>query len=173
MLKTVAQFADGVWLFQMPSTGYVNWACGHIKKARPDGNALEIGSVFPLRIIDEPKKEIDALKPWVAYYLSLPAIGEQYLERAGYETKILPPFRDAMKTQQLANPHDAFKLGNVPEAVKHVPDELVHDASVIGGVSKCRERLALLEDAGLTFAALSFQTHFDRTMDRISEILQL
>ncbi len=172
MLKIVAQVADGVWLFQMPSTGYVRWACEHIKQARPDGKPVEIGSVFPLRITDDPKNELDDLKPWVAYYLSLPAIGEQYLERAGYETKILTPIRDAMKTQQLANPHDAFKAGNVSEAIKYVPDELVDDASIIGSVSKCRERLAQLEKAGLTFVALSFQTQFDSTMKKIHDILR-
>ena len=172
MLRTVAGVADGIWLFQMPSTGYVRWACELVKQARPNGKPVEIGSVFPLRITDDPKKELDNLKPWMAYYLSLPAVGEQYLERAGYETNILPPIREAMKTEELANPHDAFKAGNIPEAVKHIPDELVDDASVIGSAIKCRERLAQLDEAGLTFVALSFQTHFDSTMSKIREILQ-
>ena len=56
------------------------------------------------------------------------------------KTNILPPIREAMKTEELANPHDAFKAGNIPEAVKHIPDELVDDASVIGSAIKCREK---------------------------------
>jgi len=90
MLRTVAGVADGIWLFQMPSTGYIRWACELVKQARPNGKPVEIGSVFPLRITDDPKKELDNLKPWMAYYLSLPAVGEQYLERAGYENQHSP-----------------------------------------------------------------------------------
>src|SRR5438445_7162733 len=130
----------------MTSTGYVRWACELVKQARPNGKPVEIGSVFPLRITDDPKKELDNLKPWMAYYLSLPAVGEQYLERAGYETNILPPIREAMKTEERANPPDPFKPGHIPDAVKHLPDEQVEYASVIGSVIKCRDRLAQLDE---------------------------
>ena len=75
MLRTVAGVADGIWLFQMPSTGYIRWACELVKQARPNGKPVEIGSVFPLRITDDPKKELDNLKPWMAYYLHFQQLG--------------------------------------------------------------------------------------------------
>lgn len=171
MLKTVAKVADGVWLFQMPSVGYVRWACECISQARANASLIEVGTVFPLRITDDSDKECEELKPWMAFYLSQPGIGEQYLQRGGYDETILRPIREAMKTDRLANPHDAFKVGNVAEAVKHVPTELVEDSTIIGTAAECRERLDELERAGLTFVALSFQNKFDQTMEKVHDIL--
>ena len=98
-------------------------------------------------------------------------IGDQYLRLAGYDRNILGPIRSAMKTDQLANPHDAFKVGKIDEAVRHVPAALIEDSAIIGSPAHCRERLGDLERAGLTFAALSFQSKFDETMARIHEII--
>src|SRR5438128_1930146 len=171
MMKTAAKVGDGVWLFQMPSMGYVRWACDNIRKVRNNNGHIEVGTVFPIRITDEPTKELKELKPWMAFYLSLPQIGEQYLLHAGYDSEILAPIRSAMMTDKLQNPHDAFKVGNVAEAITHVPNELMDDCTIIGDVAKCREKLAAIEKAGLTFVVLSFQSKFDETIGKLNEVL--
>jgi hypothetical protein len=108
--------------------------------------------------------------------LSLPQLGEDLLERGGFETRTLTPTRNALKMPEILaqgrNPMEAFEIGNFSEAVGLISDSLMEDCSIGGNPPKCMERLAqLVEDAGLTFVTLSFETAFEKTISRIKEIL--
>ncbi len=173
VLLKASQAADGVYLGHgNRPLGFIRRNCVLVRKA--SSKAIEIGAHFPLRITDDPTRERSEVKPWLAFYLSEPVEGERLLEFGGFESKILEPIRKALKTEELIsqgrNVFEAFKVGNMEEAVKHVPDELVDACSVIGNPSKCREKLAELEKAGLTFVNLAFQPAFDQTISKIKDL---
>ncbi len=177
MVKLASHIADGIFLGPRLPTAHVRRATELVKKWRPASSSkpIEVGAEYPLRITSEPEKELQTLKPTLAYYLSLPGIGEEYLKLAEFDTRMLGPIREALKTPALIaqgkNPYDAFKVGDIAEAAKNIPDELMEQCSVVGTPGKCRERIAELEGAGLTFVALAFQRSFDQTIQRLEELL--
>lgn len=176
VLSRTSRVADGFYLGHgNRPIGYMRRTCASIRKSRERPGPLQIGAQFALRITDDSKREIKELKPWLAFYLSLPVEGERVLQFSGLERSILEPIRKALKTPELIsqgrNVFEAFNVGNMAEAVNHVPDELVDQCSVIGTPQMCRERLSELERSGLSFVALSFQTRFSETISKIKDLL--
>ena len=176
MLKLASRIADGIFLSPRLPTRHVRRQSELIKRWRPSNSSdAEVGAEYPLRITTEKEKELQSLKPTLAYYLSLPGIGEECLGDGGFDQPMLMGIREALKTTSLIeqgrNPYDVFKVGNVVEAVKYVPDELMEQCSVVGSPGRCRERIAELEGAGLSFVALAFQRSFDATVKQLQEIL--
>lgn len=176
VLLRASEAADGIYLGHgNRPIEYIRRDCQLIRKSAKGTDSLEVGAQFALRITDDPGKERDELRPWLAFYISNPVEGERLLEFGGFDTKIVEPIRKALKTRELIaegrNVFEAFKVGNMAEAVKYVPDEVVDACSVIGNPGQCREKLGELEKAGLTFVALSFHARFDQTISRIGEIL--
>ena len=176
MLKLAGRIADGIFLSPRQPTSRVRRQTELIKQLRPSNNSVpEVGAEYPLRITSEKEMELQSLKPTLAYYLSLPSIGEEYLENGGFDRTKLAAIRDALKTPTLIaqgrNPYDVFKVGNIVEATKSVPDELMEQCSIVGSASRCRERIAELEGAGLSFVALAFQRSFDMTIKQLQEIM--
>ncbi len=176
VLVRVSEVADGIYLGHgNRPVEYIRRDCQLIRKFAKRTDSIEVGAQFALRITDDPRKERDELRPWLAFYISNPVEGERLLELGGFDTKIVEPIRKALKTKQLIaegrNVFEAFKVGNMAEAVKYVPDELVDACSVIGNPGQCREKLRELEKVGLTFVALSFHARFDQTIFRMGEVL--
>ncbi len=178
VLLKASPVADGIYLGHgNRPIEYLRRDCDLIQKTR-ENNArpFEIGAHFPLRITNDVDKVREELRPWLAFYISNPVEGDRLVEFGGFETKIIPPIRKALKTDELIrqgrNVFEAFKVGNMAEAVKFVPDELVDACSVIGDPGACRDKLGELEKTGLTFVSLSLHGRFDETMGRISEVLE-
>lgn len=173
-LELTRRIAEGVFLGLALPAEYVRWVGNYFRQNGGTAPGFEISSLAPIRVTDDPSKVREELKPTLAYFLAIPE-GTFFLQRSGFDTKMLPRIREALKMPQLMaqgrDPLLAFEVGNVSEAARLVPDDWVDACCIIGSVEHCRERIADYEKAGLGCLVLSFQRGFDFTIPYLAEII--
>lgn len=174
-LKLTRSIADGIFLGLSLTPKYVEWVSRYLEKVNEGKRQFEVCSHIEVRLTNDPAKAREELKPDLAYQLAIPE-GDLYLERSGFDKGILPKIREALKMPQLMaqrrDPLLAFKIGNMAEATRLIPDEYVDASCIVGSLDHCIERLAEYEKAGLTCAVLSFQDAFESVIPHVSQIVR-
>lgn len=174
-LRLTGRIADGVFLGLYLAPGYVEWARDRLRREEAGPTNFEICTHIELCVTKEPAKAREKFKPDLAYFLAIPE-GESFLQKAGFDTKVLPKIREAMKMPELLaqglDPLLSFKVGNLTEAMRLIPEEYIDASCIVGDLAHCIERLAEYEKAGLTQAILSFQVGFESTVELLPKIIE-
>jgi F420-dependent oxidoreductase-like protein len=146
-IALAGEIADG-WLpiyFSPRVSGmYRSWLAEGFARAgaRRGPDSFEIASNCQVVITDDIEGTVAAMKPTLAFYIG--GMGakdmnfhKEVFARMGYEGEV-------DEIQRL------FFEGRRDEAIGAVPDQLVHDISLIGPLAKIRDDLAAWEEAGVT-----------------------
>jgi F420-dependent oxidoreductase-like protein len=142
-----AEIADG-WLPIYYSPAVADMYNGWLEEgfARPTARRtrkeFEIATNAQVVVTDDIEAGVDGLRPFIAFYIG--GMGakdmnfhKEVFARMGYE-------------KESDDIQDLFFEGKRDDAVAAVPDQMVHDISMIGPVSKIREDVARWEEAGVT-----------------------
>lgn len=163
-LRLAGRIADGVLLIGWGTVQYVEWAVQQIRRgaaeAQRDPGEIEVALIlWGFQVTDKPEERLAALKSFAALFLALPGY-EALLQHSSFSPDILPPLRRALKVEELLaqglEPYlHSLRVGNVAEAVKHIPDDLVRAMCVIGPEGECRVRLQEYRAAGVQQVVLN------------------
>jgi len=145
-LRLAGAIADGVLLNAYTPTGYVRYAVEEVRKAAQeagrDPRSIDITCMLVVRLTDDPGSIWSSLKQRIVRLLEEPRVGEILLEKGGFEPSILGPLRAAAK-----------KDGG-QTAVGLITDEMVESFYLVGGASRCKERIAQYREAGVDLPLL-------------------
>ncbi|WP_306363734.1 LLM class F420-dependent oxidoreductase [Nocardia sp. CC227C] len=142
-----AEIADG-WLaiYYTPRLAdmYNSWldegfARAGARRSRAD---FEIAATAQVILTDDPKAELDRLRPVMALY-----IGGMGAEELNFHAEV---YRRMGYGEQVEEITRLFRAGRKDEAAAAVPDELMLDTMIVGNAAQVREQLKVWEDAGVT-----------------------
>ncbi|WP_405488434.1 LLM class F420-dependent oxidoreductase [Nocardia sp. NBC_00511] len=142
-----AEIADG-WLaiYYTPRLAdmYNEWldegfARAGARRSRED---FEIAATAQVILTDDPKAELDRLRPFMALY-----IGGMGAEELNFHAEV---YRRMGYGEQVDEITRLFRTGRKDEAAAVVPDELILDTTIIGDEAHVREQLKVWEKAGVT-----------------------
>jgi alkanesulfonate monooxygenase SsuD/methylene tetrahydromethanopterin reductase-like flavin-dependent oxidoreductase (luciferase family) len=157
-ITLAAKISDGVLLNMYTSPTYARWAAQLVMDNKSRLTDFEFGCQIKMVITDNMQAEIQSSKRDIALLLSVPMFGELLLDRSGFETSILEPIRQELKvSERLQNNIDHLQACDAKEASRAaslVPDEVAEEFTVIGPVSKCRDKLAEYSKAGVNLASI-------------------
>lgn len=174
-LRSATRVSDGVLLNMYTSPSYAKWAMHLVKEERGKLTGFDLGCQIKIVITDDVKEEIQSSKCDIALLLSVPMFGELLLEKSGFETNILEPIRQELKVserlQRNIDPLQACDASEMARAALLVPDEVAQEFTVIGSVSRCRDRLAEYSAAGINIASLfTSEENFPTVAKHLREI---
>jgi len=145
-LRLAGAIADGVLLNAYTPAGYVRYAVAEIRKAAleagRDPDSIDIACMLVVRLTDDPGSIWPSLKQRIVRLLEERHVGEILLEKGGFDPSILEPLRAA-----------AQKSGG-QGAIDLVSDEMVDSFYLVGGASRCKERIAEYREAGVELPML-------------------
>ena len=145
-LRLAGAIADGVLLNAYTPTGYVRYAVAQIRKAAleagRDPDSIDIACMLVVRLTEDPGSIWPSLKQRIVRLLEEPDVGEILLGKGGFDPSILGPLRAA-----------AQKDGG-QGAIDLVSDEMVDSFYLVGGASRCKERIAEYREAGVELPLL-------------------
>ena len=145
-LRLAGAIADGVLLNAYTPTGYVRYAVAQIREAAleagRDPDSIDIACMLVVRLTEDPGSIWPSLKQRIVRLLEEPDVGEILLEKGGFDPSILGPLRAA-----------AQKDGG-QGAIDLVSDEMVDSFYLVGGASRCKERIAEYREAGVELPLL-------------------
>lgn len=145
MLRLAGRIADGVVLNVGASEDYVRWAVGLLREgataAGRSFDELTVAAWLSVYITEDRAAGLRRAREWLATMLSIPRQGELLLERAGFDTAILPPIR-ALLT---AYPHS----GDREAAGREVPVEVAERLALVGTADEVRARVDAYRAAGV------------------------
>ena len=145
-LRLAGAIADGVLLNAYTPTGYVRYAVAEIRKAAleadRDPDSIDIACMLVVRLTEDPESIWPSLKQRIVRLLEEPYVGELLLEKGGFDPSLLGPLRGAA-------PKDGGQ-----GAIDLVSDEMVNSLYVVGGASRCKERIAEYREAGVELPLL-------------------
>ena len=145
-LKLAGALADGVLLNAYTSVGYVRYASAAMRKAAQeagrDPQAIDIACMLVVRLTDNPESVWPSLKQRIVRLLAEPLVGELLLEKGGFDPSILGPLR--------ASAQEDGGRG----AVGLVSDEMGDSFYLVGGASRCQERVTEYREAGVDLPLL-------------------
>ena len=138
--------ADGVVLNAYVPTGYIEYAVNEIRSAAQgvgrDPRAIDIACMLVVRMTDDAREMLPALKERLVRLLAEPHVGEILLEKGGFDPGILSPLRTLA---QASGEKSALHL---------VTDQMVESFYLLGNTAQCRDRLAAYRRAGVSHALL-------------------
>jgi alkanesulfonate monooxygenase SsuD/methylene tetrahydromethanopterin reductase-like flavin-dependent oxidoreductase (luciferase family) len=174
-LTLAARVSDGALLNMYTSPSYARWAMHLLEEERGTLTEFDLGCQIKIVITDDVKEETRSSKRDIALLLSVPMFGELLLEKSGFETNILEPIRQELKVserlQRNIDPVQACDASEAGRAALLVPDEVAEEFTVIGPVSKCRDRLAKYAAAGINVASLfTSEKNFSTVAKHLEEI---
>ena len=141
-LRLVGEIADGVVLNAYVSPAYVRYAVDEIRSAATvasrDPDAIDIACMLVIRLTDDPDSIRPTLKQRIVRLLDEPHVGEILLEKGGFDSAILTPLRETIKT-------DGEKA-----AVHLITDAMVDAFYIVGSAAQCKKRIAEYRQAGVT-----------------------
>ena len=145
-LRLAGAIGDGVLLNAYTPTAYVKYAVGEVRKAAQeagrDPGSIDIACMLVVRFADDPESIWSSLKQRIVRLLEEPQVGEILLEKGGFDPSILGPLRASVK-----------KDGG-ETAVGLVSDEMVDSFYLVGGASRCQDRIAEYREAGVELPLL-------------------
>ncbi|MFE2960708.1 LLM class F420-dependent oxidoreductase [Nocardia tengchongensis] len=142
-----AEIADG-WLaiYYTPRLAdmYNEWLDEGFSRpgARRSREDFEIAATAQVILTDDPKAELDRLRPFMALY-----IGGMGAEELNFHAEV---YRRMGYGEQVDEITRLFRTGCKDEAAAVVPDELILDTTIIGNEAQVREQLKVWEQAGVT-----------------------
>ncbi|MFD7845710.1 LLM class F420-dependent oxidoreductase [Nocardia sp. NPDC059764] len=142
-----AEIADG-WLaiYYTPRLAdmYNEWLDEGFSRpgARRSREDFEIAATAQVILTDDPKAELDRLRPFMALY-----IGGMGAEELNFHAEV---YRRMGYGEQVDEITRLFRTGRKEEAAAVVPDELILDTTIIGNEAQVREQLKVWEQAGVT-----------------------
>jgi F420-dependent oxidoreductase-like protein len=161
-----AEIADG-WLpiyYSPRASGmYRTWLAEGFARpgARRRPDEFEIASNCQVVVTDDVEGAVMAMKPMLALYIG--GMGakdmnfhKEVFARMGYEGEV-----DKIQ--------DLYLAGKRDDAVAAVPDQLVHDISLIGPPDQIRHDLAAWEEAGVTTLVIMSQSESE--LARVAEVV--
>jgi len=141
-LRLVGEIADGVVLNAYVPPAYVRYAVDEIRSAATvasrDPDAIDIACMLVIRLTDDPDSIRPTLKQRIVRLLDEPHVGEILLEKGGFDSAILTPLRETIKT-------DGEKA-----AVHLITDAMVDAFYIVGSAAQCKKRIAEYRQAGVT-----------------------
>lgn len=150
MLRLAGRIADGVLLNVGASTEYVRWAITQLERgaeaAGRNMDTITVAAWLSVYITEEYEDGLRRAREWLATMLSIPRQGEILLERAGFETSILPAIRGHFS----AYPHS----GDREAAGREVPAAVAEKLAIIGDERAVRDRISEYRDAGVHVSVL-------------------
>ena len=146
-LRLAGTIADGVLLNAYTPTGYVRYAVKEVReaaeKAGRDPDSIDIACMLVVRLTDDPASIWSGLKQRIARLLEEPRVGEILLEKGGFDGSILGPLRAAGQ-----------KADAGQSAASLISDEMVDSFYLVGGESRCKDRIAQYREAGVKLPLL-------------------
>jgi F420-dependent oxidoreductase-like protein len=142
-----AEIADG-WLPIYYSPAVADMYNGWLEEgfARPTARRtrkdFEIATNAQVVVTDDIAAGVDGLRPFIAFY-----IGGMGAKDMNFHKEVFARMGYEKESDEI---QDLFFEGKRDDAVAAVPDQMVHDISMIGPVSKIREDVARWEEAGVT-----------------------
>ncbi|MEU1429536.1 LLM class F420-dependent oxidoreductase [Nocardia sp. NPDC005746] len=142
-----AEIADG-WLaiYYTPRLAdmYNEWLDEGFSRpgARRSREDFEIAATAQVILTDDPKAELDRLRPFMALY-----IGGMGAEELNFHAEV---YRRMGYGEQVDEITRLFRTGRKDEAAAVVPDELILDTTIIGNEAQVRDQLKVWEQAGVT-----------------------
>lgn len=140
-LRFVGEIADGVVLNAYVPPAYIRYAVAEIRSAATaagrDPHAIDIACMLVIRLTNDPDSIRPTLKQRIVRLLDEPHVGEILLEKGGFDSAILTPLRETIKT-------DGEKA-----AVHLITDAMVDAFYIVGSATQCKERIAEYRQAGV------------------------
>ncbi|SUA75873.1 Phthiodiolone/phenolphthiodiolone dimycocerosates ketoreductase [Nocardia otitidiscaviarum] len=162
-----AEIADG-WLaiYYTPRLAdmYNSWldegfARAGARRSRAD---FEIAATAQVILTDDPKAELDRMRPVMALY-----IGGMGAEELNFHAEV---YRRMGYGEQVEEITRLFRSGRKDEAAAAVPDELMLDTMIVGNEAQVREQLKVWEDAGVTMLLVGVRD--TEQLDRLTPLVQ-
>ena len=145
-LRLAGAIADGVLLNAYTPPNYVRYAVAEIRKAAleagRDPDSIDIACMLVVRLTEDPESIWPGLKQRIVRLLEEPHVGEILLEKGGFDPSILVPLRAAAQKDDGQG------------AIDLVSDEMIDSFYLVGGASRCKERIAEYCDAGVELPLL-------------------
>ncbi|MBO0852966.1 MAG: LLM class F420-dependent oxidoreductase [Nocardia sp.] len=142
-----AEIADG-WLaiYYAPRLAdmYNEWLDEGFSRpgARRSRKDFEIAATCQVVITDDPRAEIDRMKPVTALY-----IGGMGAEELNFHAQVYRRMGYGAEVDEITR---LFRSGRKDEAAAVIPDQLILDTAIIGDEQHVREQLKVWEAAGVT-----------------------
>lgn len=159
-LRQAGRMADGVLLVGFQTPQCIRWMVEQIHRGAAEAgrepSAIDVAMVlWGFQIAEDPSARIAALKPMIAFLLGLPSYYETLLTQGGLDASILKPLRKALKVDEIiAQGKEPYQhmmtMGDLPEAVRFISDDMIRAMCVLGTEAECRRRLDEYKRAGLS-----------------------
>lgn len=174
-LRLASKIADGAVLNMYTSPRYAEWVARLVREERETAKDFELGCQIRIAVTENAKSAIRHAKREIALLLSVPRFGELLLDRSGFGLEILDPIRRALKVserlQHNVDPLQMFDEVELARAASLIPDEIADALTVIGSVSRCRDRLAEYSKAGVDVASLfTSEAEFETVANNLREL---
>ena len=164
-LRQAGRMADGVLLVGFQTPQCIRWMVDQIHRgaveAGREPSAIDVAMIlWGFQIADDPSARIAALKPMLAFLLGLPSYYETLLTHGGLDASILTPLRKALKVDEiLAQGKEPYQhmmtMGDLPQAVRLISDDMIRAMCIVGTEGECRRRLDEYKRAGLSHLVLN------------------
>jgi len=164
-VRMTAEVADG-WLPLgfVPETAhlYKDWIQQGLDKAGKTEDQFERQAMSNVKVTDDIKSALDAMKPGIALYVG--GMGhkninfhKEMMVRRGFE-------EEANRIQEL------YLAKRKDEAIAAVPDEFVDSGALIGTKARIAERFKAWEDSGITGLTISGNSEAISTMAEVARL---
>jgi F420-dependent oxidoreductase-like protein len=164
-VRMTAEVADG-WLPLgfVPETAhlYKDWIQQGLDKAGKTTDQFERQAMSNVKVTDDIKSALDAMKPGIALYVG--GMGhkninfhKEMMVRRGFE-------EEANRIQEL------YLAKRKDEAIATVPDEFVDSGALIGTKARIAERFKAWEDSGITGLTISGNSEAITTMAEVARL---
>ncbi len=164
-VRMTAEVADG-WLPLgfVPETAhlYKDWIQQGLDKAGKTADQFERQAMSNVKVTDDIKSALDAMKPGIALYVG--GMGhkninfhKEMMVRRGFE-------EEANRIQEL------YLAKRKDEAIAAVPDEFVDSGALIGTKARIAERFKAWEDSGITGLTISGNSEAISTMAEVARL---
>jgi alkanesulfonate monooxygenase SsuD/methylene tetrahydromethanopterin reductase-like flavin-dependent oxidoreductase (luciferase family) len=157
-LRVAAHHADGVIFNDLASHDFIREAIQTVrseaKAAGRDASQLEFYVRAQIRVTDDPEAVYEQRKGTVALIHALPGM-EPLLKTEGFDTeRIIADVRQAMNTNSILDQGGGFpdlrEGGNMEQARRAIPLDLMRELTVAGPPADIRKRLREFQDIGVT-----------------------
>ncbi|MGB3328605.1 MAG: LLM class flavin-dependent oxidoreductase [Thermomicrobiales bacterium] len=177
-LRLAGRKADGVLFNDLASRHFIADAIETVRAsaraAGRDPDALRFVARAAVTITDDPEALYERRKATVAIIHALPGM-ERLLATPGYDIDaIIGTVRRVMRTDEVLARGGAFadlrEAGDLEAAKRAIPTDLMRELVIAGPASVVRNRLAELQDLGVTDVVLA-QPGPDATVESLSALL--
>lgn len=177
-LRLAGRAADGALFNDLASRQFIAEAIATVRRAAiatgRDADALRFFARVALSVTDDPESVYERRKATVAIIHALPGM-ERLLRAPGFDTeRIIADVRAAMRTDEVLARGGAFAdlrdAGDLDAAKRAIPNALMQELVIAGPTQVVRQRLAELQNLGVTDVVLTQQPR-DVTVESLSDLL--